>query len=206
MTFLTALTIAHQAPLSMGFPRQEYWSGLPFPSPGESSRPRDWTCISCIDKQILYQLNHQGSPYLTSPPKFPCSLLPAKVMAFIDFSTPYLVTKIPENYCRGRSFAVLSRMQVSRALRSRQSGVTSWETWQSVLMLMTMPLDLCLQVDSKPSVSIPPPLLTHCASDFHKQPNQHPPLPLHSTSAFCISILIYSETLSEKKPDLLQAR
>ena len=26
-------TIAHQAPLSMGFPRQEYWSGSPFPSP-----------------------------------------------------------------------------------------------------------------------------------------------------------------------------
>ena len=28
-------TIAHQAPLSMGFPRQDYWSGLPFPSPGD---------------------------------------------------------------------------------------------------------------------------------------------------------------------------
>ena len=28
-------TIAHQAPLSMGFPRQEYWSGLPFPPPGD---------------------------------------------------------------------------------------------------------------------------------------------------------------------------
>ena len=27
-------TVAHQAPLSMRFPRQEYWSGLPFPSPG----------------------------------------------------------------------------------------------------------------------------------------------------------------------------
>ena len=27
-------TVAHPAPLSMGFPRQEYWSGLPFPSPG----------------------------------------------------------------------------------------------------------------------------------------------------------------------------
>ena len=27
------LTIAYQAPLSMGFSRQEYWSGLPFPSP-----------------------------------------------------------------------------------------------------------------------------------------------------------------------------
>ena len=27
------LTVAHQAPLTMGFPKQEYWSGLPFPSP-----------------------------------------------------------------------------------------------------------------------------------------------------------------------------
>ena len=30
----TAWTVAHQAPLSMEFSRQEYWSGLPFPSPG----------------------------------------------------------------------------------------------------------------------------------------------------------------------------
>ena len=32
--FVTAWTVAHQAPLSMGFSRQEYWSGLPSPSPG----------------------------------------------------------------------------------------------------------------------------------------------------------------------------
>ena len=32
--FATPWTVAHQAPLSMGFSRQEYWSGLPFPSPG----------------------------------------------------------------------------------------------------------------------------------------------------------------------------
>ena len=37
---VTPWTIACQAPLSMGFPRQEYWSGLPFPFPGESSWPR----------------------------------------------------------------------------------------------------------------------------------------------------------------------
>ena len=37
--FATALTAACQAPLSMGFPRQEYWSGLPFPSPGDLSNP-----------------------------------------------------------------------------------------------------------------------------------------------------------------------
>ena len=32
----------------MGFSRQEYWSVLPFSSPGESSQPRDWTWVSCI--------------------------------------------------------------------------------------------------------------------------------------------------------------
>ena len=35
--FATPWTAAHQAPPSMGFPRQEYWSGLPFPSPGDLS-------------------------------------------------------------------------------------------------------------------------------------------------------------------------
>ena len=33
--FTTPWTTAHQAPLSMGFPRQEYWTGLPLPSPGD---------------------------------------------------------------------------------------------------------------------------------------------------------------------------
>ena len=32
-------TVAHQAPLSMGFSRQEYWSGLPFPPPGDLPDP-----------------------------------------------------------------------------------------------------------------------------------------------------------------------
>ena len=33
---MTPLTVAYQAPLSMGFPRQEYWSWVPLPSPGLS--------------------------------------------------------------------------------------------------------------------------------------------------------------------------
>ena len=33
------LTVAHQAPLSMEFPREEYWSGLLFPSPGDLPNP-----------------------------------------------------------------------------------------------------------------------------------------------------------------------
>ena len=38
--FAAPWTVAHQAPLSMGFSRQEYWSGLSFPSPGDLPYPR----------------------------------------------------------------------------------------------------------------------------------------------------------------------
>ena len=37
--FATPWTVAYQAPPSMGFSRQEYWSGLPFPSPGDLPNP-----------------------------------------------------------------------------------------------------------------------------------------------------------------------
>ena len=37
--FAIPWTVVYQAPLSMGFPRQEYWSGLPFPSPGDLPNP-----------------------------------------------------------------------------------------------------------------------------------------------------------------------
>ena len=37
--FMTLWTVDHQALLSMGFPKQEYWSGLPFPPPGDLPNP-----------------------------------------------------------------------------------------------------------------------------------------------------------------------
>ena len=47
-TFVTPWTVVHQASLSMGFPRQEYWSALPFSFFRESSQARDQTWVSCI--------------------------------------------------------------------------------------------------------------------------------------------------------------
>ena len=44
-SFATPWTVAHQALLSMEFSRQEYWSGLLFPSPGDLPNPRDQTGI-----------------------------------------------------------------------------------------------------------------------------------------------------------------
>ena len=56
-------TVAHQAPLSMGFSRQEYWSGLPFPSPGDlpdpGIKPESPTAPALQADSLL--LSHRGS-------------------------------------------------------------------------------------------------------------------------------------------------
>ena len=52
---VTPWTIACQVPLSGGFPRQEYWSGLPFPSPGIEPVSSAWQADSL-------PLSHLGSP------------------------------------------------------------------------------------------------------------------------------------------------
>ena len=60
LTLATPWTIACQALLSMGFFRQEYWTGLPFPSigdlPNPGTKPRLLRC-----RQILYRLSYKGS-------------------------------------------------------------------------------------------------------------------------------------------------
>ena len=64
-SFVIPWTLAHQAPLSLGFSWQEYWNGLPFPPPGHLPGPG-------IEYESLYLLHwqvdslpscHLGSPY-----------------------------------------------------------------------------------------------------------------------------------------------
>ena len=61
--FTTSWPVAHQAPLSMGFPRQEYWSGLLFPFPGDlpdqGIKPK-----SSVWQANCLSLNHLESPSL----------------------------------------------------------------------------------------------------------------------------------------------
>ena len=68
-------TVAHQAPLSMGFSRQEYWSGWPFPSPGNLPHPEIETgspalqADSLPSETIFKPYIHRGSdtPYPRGP-------------------------------------------------------------------------------------------------------------------------------------------
>ena len=76
--FATPWTIAHQSPLSVGFFRQEYWSGLAFsslrdlPYPGIKLAPPapgkcptwDQTCALCSGSMKSQPVDHQGSPFL----------------------------------------------------------------------------------------------------------------------------------------------
>ena len=64
--FVTLRTIASQAPLSMGFSRQEYWSGLLFPPPGDLPWPSSQTHVSwvfCIGRWVFF--------LTTEPPRKP---------------------------------------------------------------------------------------------------------------------------------------
>ena len=75
--FATPWTVALQATLSMGFPRQEYLSGLPFPYPGDLPTQGLNPCLLCLlHRQVdSLLLSHLGSPgYLWCPPKC-CFLL-----------------------------------------------------------------------------------------------------------------------------------
>ena len=60
-SFTTAWTVARQAPLSMGFFRQEYYSGLPFPSPRDPPNLRIERVSPALQADSL-PLSHWGSP------------------------------------------------------------------------------------------------------------------------------------------------
>ena len=65
--FATPWTVAYQAPPSMGFSRQECWSGLPFPSPGDLPNPGIESGFPHF-RQTLQRLSHQGTLLLSFEP------------------------------------------------------------------------------------------------------------------------------------------
>ena len=77
---VTPWAVAHQAPLSMEFSRQEYWSGLPFPTPGDLPHPG-------TESKSLASPALVGRFFTTAPPGKPLSC-PQAQLNFIRESTP----------------------------------------------------------------------------------------------------------------------
>ena len=96
LTLSTPWTVAHQVPLAMGFPRQECWSGLPCPSPGDLSSPgiQPVSPVSCTGDSLT--LSHVGSP--TSLPGSRCVfVLPAPLPDLIRIECLF-PSWIPEKF------------------------------------------------------------------------------------------------------------
>ena len=98
-TLATPWTVVHQAPLSMGFPRQECWSGLPFPSLGDLPWPRDRTWVSCIvgsfftpwaTREACIQLHSESWGSSLLPPSFSSPILQIAQL-FMNFQCFYLL-------------------------------------------------------------------------------------------------------------------
>ena len=74
--FATPCTVACQAPLTMGFPRQEYWSGLPFPSPGDLPDPGIELASPALQADSV--------PPVTCPPDHHTKFLPNRNLPYIS--------------------------------------------------------------------------------------------------------------------------
>ena len=116
---VTPWTIAHQAPLSMGFPRQEYWRGLPFPLPRDLSDPEIEPMSPALQVDSL-PLSHQGSPHTvwvwlnlpSDPPvTWGCAIL-GKEQSFCELlSSSVKVRTTPFHPRAGRAASTVSGKQ-----------------------------------------------------------------------------------------------
>ena len=82
--FVMLWTVALQTPLSREFSRQDYWSGLPFPPPGESSQPRErtWYLASPALTGKFLTTKPPGKPRILYHLPFDCD--------FVNFSLYFL--------------------------------------------------------------------------------------------------------------------
>ena len=131
-SFVTSQAVAHQAPLSMGFPRKEYWNGLPFPFPwdlpdsGIKLESPVWQADSLC-------LSSQGSPGI----KIPAIIRAFKWLwthrfYFSSFVMYLLAPRFPSTGCLPRIaqeawWLVQEHLWVARLALSLL-GLRKWET------------------------------------------------------------------------------
>ena len=78
-SFVTPWTVARQAPLSIGFSRQEYWTGLPFPSPGDLPNPGIEPTSPALEGG-LFTTEPPGKPSQLSEQQFTCKAVGTSAM------------------------------------------------------------------------------------------------------------------------------
>ena len=132
-SFATSQTVASHTPLSMGFPRQKFWSGLPFPSPGDVPHPG-------IEPESPVFLALQAGLFTTESPGQPGrggrgegQIFPSNCSSFTKVG--FLKSLLPH---------LFSYPKGEHALQSRQLGVLYTNRLKSVSSSLLLPL--CPQV------------------------------------------------------------
>ena len=104
--FVTPGTVAHPAPLSIKFRRQEYWSGLPFSTPGDLPDPgiELVSPFYCVGRRILY---HQATWGASRPPH-PAPSVDLWSLGHVGRCTSGCLPSLPGNLGRGCIFLLFS--------------------------------------------------------------------------------------------------
>ena len=119
--FVTQWTVACQAPLSMGFSRQEQWSGLPCPPPGDLPTQGSNPCLLCLLHWQVSSLplSHQGVKVYFSPVFY---------QGECWWSGSFLCRKIQEL----GSFHFVNYIVCPPLTRSLESSLFNWEVEKEV--------------------------------------------------------------------------
>ena len=127
----TSDSLARQAPLSVGFSRQECWSGLPLPFLGDLSNPG----IELHCRQVLYYLSHQGSLRRTLNYALPQSAFPGKKCRWGQWqgvdSWNWLRTTVlfPNFYFKNSSREPIEKVYLSVRSTQTQKSHSPCQSW-----------------------------------------------------------------------------
>ena len=149
-SFATLLTVAHQAPLSMGFSRQEQWSGLPFPSPMPESEKWKWSRSVSVRLFVTpWTTAHQAPPSMGFsrqeywsgvPSPFPTeqikidSHIHTSLIPVLKFQNPtaysgfwfvqnpitWLLAGVSDNYCFSKNQYFLRALKCTRQNKGKE--------------------------------------------------------------------------------------
>ena len=113
--FATLWTVAHQTPLSMGFSRQEYWSGLPGPPPGIISDPGISNLQLPCCRWILYHWGTGEAP---------------KICPWSWFYTPvWILDQINKTFCFQKFFFIKTLLKTWQFWFCRNIILPIWAHW-----------------------------------------------------------------------------
>ena len=109
-SFVTLWTVAHQAPLSVGFPVEEDWSGLSFSSPGYLPHPGREPASPALQADSVL-LNHQGS---TATSDWPRAKQQQELEAFLRIAASKVSMSFPRGIPQSESHVIYNHLVTHR--------------------------------------------------------------------------------------------